>query len=200
MTDRVCLNRLRRMAVRQGYRLRKWYRRDEFGLIDVEWRRRDPKNPREHIAFGYPWFIDPKTGERAPDRNGAFWNHPMATARQIEEYLTGRLRTELEMWWEDGKGRRTREAPGSRDPGPAETRPSARTWEQRLRRLAARQGLRLTKTRRRAPRAGDFSRYGLRDGTGAEAFGFEHGRHAAALDQIEAHLTGLGARRLDGNP
>jgi hypothetical protein len=50
--------------------------------------------------------------------------------------------------------------------------------ENRLRRMAERQGLRLTKTRRRDPRALDYGEYRLQ------------GKRCANLDEVEALLTG----------
>jgi hypothetical protein len=63
--------------------------------------------------------------------------------------------------------------------------------ENRLRRMAERQGLRLEKSRRRDPRAVDFGGYMLIDITtnrvvlGSGAFPYQ-----ADLDDVEAHLTG----------
>ncbi len=70
--------------------------------------------------------------------------------------------------------------------------------ENRLRRMAARQELRLVKSRRRDPRALDFGTYGLadRDGGRVQVFAAEHvgtnelGRVDLSLDEIEAWLAG----------
>jgi hypothetical protein len=60
--------------------------------------------------------------------------------------------------------------------------------EDRLRRMAKRQGLTLTKTRRRDPRALDYGCFWLNDArNGARVFGGEWG---AGLDEIEAWLLG----------
>jgi hypothetical protein len=59
--------------------------------------------------------------------------------------------------------------------------------ENLLRRMAARQGLMLTKSRRRDPRALDFGSYWLNDPRlGATVFGDEWG---ASLDEVEKFLT-----------
>jgi hypothetical protein len=65
-----------------------------------------------------------------------------------------------------------------------------KTREDRLRRMAKRQGLRLVKSRRRDKRALDYSAYGLIDTeVNAAAFGYTpQGRMNASLDDIEAYL------------
>jgi hypothetical protein len=55
--------------------------------------------------------------------------------------------------------------------------------ENRLRRMAERQGLTLEKSRRRDPRALDYGTYWLRDASGGEVA-------TGDLDAIEARLTG----------
>ncbi len=60
--------------------------------------------------------------------------------------------------------------------------------ENRLRRMAERQGLALRKTRRRDPRALNYEGRWLTDArTGERVLGGEHG---TTLDEIEAYLTG----------
>lgn len=59
--------------------------------------------------------------------------------------------------------------------------------ENRLRRMAERQGLALQKSRRRDPRAADFGRYWLFDTqTNMLVLG---GQFGVDVDDIEAHLT-----------
>lgn len=58
--------------------------------------------------------------------------------------------------------------------------------ENRLRRMARRQGLELVKSRRRDPRAIDYGLYWLVKATAAEP---QTGQHGMTLDQIEAYLT-----------
>jgi len=58
----------------------------------------------------------------------------------------------------------------------------SRTRENRLRRAAQRQGLRLSRSRRRDPRALDFGIYTLLDGTTVVASG--------TLDDVELFLLG----------
>jgi hypothetical protein len=62
--------------------------------------------------------------------------------------------------------------------------------ENRLRRMADRQGLRLVKSRRRDPRASDYGTYVLVDQNNVIEYGAWTGRFAASLDDIEAYLTG----------
>jgi hypothetical protein len=57
--------------------------------------------------------------------------------------------------------------------------------ENRLRRMAARQGLQLVKSRRRDPRALDYGTYWLVDAAGVEVA-------SGDTDAIEARLTGDG--------
>jgi hypothetical protein len=62
--------------------------------------------------------------------------------------------------------------------------------ENRLRRMAARQGLELRKTKRRDPMALDYGRYRLVDiRTGAEATVPDGDEHGLTLDQAERWLT-----------
>ena len=56
-----------------------------------------------------------------------------------------------------------------------------------LREMAENRGLRLVKSRRRKP-GGDFGRYGLKDASGKEAFGFGENGLTATPEEIEAHL------------
>ena len=58
--------------------------------------------------------------------------------------------------------------------------------ENRLRRMAARQGLQLLKSRRRDPRALDYGTYWLVDASGVEVA-------SGDVDAVEAQLTGEGA-------
>lgn len=59
--------------------------------------------------------------------------------------------------------------------------------ENRLRRAAKRQGLRLEKIRRRDPRAIDYNRWRLLRPSGARVFG---GRNGATLEEVEEVLRG----------
>lgn len=62
--------------------------------------------------------------------------------------------------------------------------------ENRLRRMAERQGLRLEKSRRRDPRALDYDRWYILDTqTRTVIAGLDAGRHAMTLAQVEAFLT-----------
>jgi hypothetical protein len=62
--------------------------------------------------------------------------------------------------------------------------------ENRLRRMAERQGLRLEKSRRRDPRAIDFGMYMLIDAqTNTVVAGADTGRHSYTLDDVEHYLT-----------
>jgi hypothetical protein len=68
---------------------------------------------------------------------------------------------------------------------------SIRTREQRLRRAAGRQDLRLEKSRRRDPRAPDHGGWMILDLTGAVIAGTdERGRPSWSLDQVERYLDG----------
>jgi len=68
--------------------------------------------------------------------------------------------------------------------------PHERTREIRLRRMAARQGLALHKSRRRDPLALGYGRWMLTSSDGQVAAGADgEGRPAWTLEQIEAHLT-----------
>jgi hypothetical protein len=62
--------------------------------------------------------------------------------------------------------------------------------ENRLRRAAERQGLRLVKSRRRDPRAFDYGKYMLVDSeSNAIVHGLVAGHIGAGLDDIEAYLN-----------
>jgi len=65
-----------------------------------------------------------------------------------------------------------------------------KVYENRLRRMAQRQGLRLAKSRRRDPRAWDYNTYMLVDvaTTGIVASGSQSG-YGLGLDDIEKELT-----------
>ena len=66
-----------------------------------------------------------------------------------------------------------------------------KVFENRLRRMAKRQGLRLEKTRRRDPRALDYGKYMLVNvETNAVVFGADSGRMDVTLDRIAAYLEG----------
>ena len=58
--------------------------------------------------------------------------------------------------------------------------------ENRLRRMASRQGYVLTKSRRRDPRAVDYGGYFLAD---ANTSRLETSEHGMDLDEVEAYLT-----------
>jgi hypothetical protein len=62
---------------------------------------------------------------------------------------------------------------------------SEKVRENRLRRMAGRQGLQLLKSRRRDPRALDYGRYWLVDASGVEVA-------TGDVDAIESWLTGEG--------
>jgi hypothetical protein len=61
--------------------------------------------------------------------------------------------------------------------------------ENRLRRMAQRQGLRLEKSRRRDPRALGFGRYVVIDVASGTAVGVLGSAQTLTLDEVEAHLT-----------
>ena len=62
--------------------------------------------------------------------------------------------------------------------------------ENRLRRAASRQGLNLTKSRRRDPRAYDYDRYMLVDAwTGKVVAGGDPHPYTLSLDEVEEWLT-----------
>lgn len=67
--------------------------------------------------------------------------------------------------------------------------------ENKLRRAATRQGLRLEKSRRRDPRSIDYGRYWLIDGPASSGENWRArvavlgGEHGATLDEIEAALN-----------
>ncbi len=66
-----------------------------------------------------------------------------------------------------------------------------KVFENRIRRMAERQGLRLVKSRRRDPRALDFGKYCLVDvATNVVVFGADSGRMDVTLDRIAAYLEG----------
>ncbi|WP_200213399.1 hypothetical protein [Micromonospora coerulea] len=58
--------------------------------------------------------------------------------------------------------------------------------ENRLRRMAERQGLTLTKSRRRDPRAVDYGKYWLAD---ANTTAMQTPEQGMTLDEIETHLN-----------
>jgi hypothetical protein len=64
--------------------------------------------------------------------------------------------------------------------------------EARLRDTAARRGFRLTKSRRRDPKAEDYGRYHLTDGQGRSVIG---GSSGTDLDTIESYLTGKSMKK-----
>jgi hypothetical protein len=61
--------------------------------------------------------------------------------------------------------------------------------ENRLRRMAQRQLLRLEKSRRRDPKAPDFNGYMLIDDRNVVVLGAYDFAYSATLDQVEAYLT-----------
>lgn len=62
--------------------------------------------------------------------------------------------------------------------------------EDRVRRMARRQGLVLSRCRMRDPLGVGFGRYKISDESGRVVFGVDaSGRHAATLDEIEGYLT-----------
>lgn len=63
-----------------------------------------------------------------------------------------------------------------------------RVRENRLRRAAKRQGLRLVKSRRRDPRALDYGRYWLLDSRNRLLSGNPYRDHSATLDEVEKYL------------
>ena len=71
---------------------------------------------------------------------------------------------------------------------------SAKVRENRLRRMAERQGFRLVKSRRRDPRAVGFGRYRVetRDGIEATRFASPMG-WGLTLDEVEKRLTHIGS-------
>ena len=76
----------------------------------------------------------------------------------------------------------------------AERFPMDKVRENRLRRKADRQGLRLIKSRRRDPDAIDFGGYMLADiQTGGAVLGSGHFLYQADLDEVESYLTGAAA-------
>jgi hypothetical protein len=80
------------------------------------------------------------------------------------------------------------------------SRQDGKVRENRLRRMAERQGLRLEKSRRRDPRALDYDRWYILDTqTRTVIAGLDAGRHAMTLGQVEAFLTrGPGPDRQTG--
>ncbi len=67
---------------------------------------------------------------------------------------------------------------------------SRKTRENRLRRMAERQGYQLQKSRRRDPRAVDYGGWQLTDANNWLVFGELAGRgYGASLDQVEEYLT-----------
>lgn len=66
-----------------------------------------------------------------------------------------------------------------------------KTTENRLRRMAQRQGFTLVKSRRRDPRALDYDRYMIVDSTtNCVVAGADTGRLSMSLDDVETFLTG----------
>jgi hypothetical protein len=61
--------------------------------------------------------------------------------------------------------------------------------ENRLRRMAERQGLRLVKSRRRDPRAIGYGTYGLIDGRNRLVLGDRQNGYGYTLDEVETWLT-----------
>ncbi|MCB1343128.1 MAG: hypothetical protein KDK24_19070 [Pseudooceanicola sp.] len=61
--------------------------------------------------------------------------------------------------------------------------------ENKLRRMAERQGLRLCKSKRRDPMARDFGKYHIVDDRNVVIFGIGHDQFEATLDQVEDFLT-----------
>lgn len=71
-----------------------------------------------------------------------------------------------------------------------------KVYENRLRRMAERQGLALSKSRRRDPRALDFDRWAILDERGRPVAGVDSaGRHTFELTNVEAWLIGEGRLR-----
>jgi hypothetical protein len=67
---------------------------------------------------------------------------------------------------------------------------SMKVRENRLRRMAERQGFRLVKSRRRDPRAINYGRYRIEAADGVEATGFDSPMGwGLTLDEAEAKLT-----------
>jgi hypothetical protein len=64
-----------------------------------------------------------------------------------------------------------------------------KVYENRLRRMAQRQGLRLEKSRRRDPRAIGFSTYMLVDSNNTITAGDQQNGYGLSLDDIERALT-----------
>jgi hypothetical protein len=79
---------------------------------------------------------------------------------------------------------------------------SEKVRENRLRRMAGRQGYRLEKSRRRDPRALDYDRYYITDiSTRTVVTGLIADRHGMSLDDVEAYLTrGPGPGRQTDQP
>ena len=78
---------------------------------------------------------------------------------------------------------------------------TGRTREDRLRRRAKRQGLRLVKSRRRDPQAADYGRYALIDPAGSPVLGRgTDGSYPMTLDDVEAWLTSLGRTTAGQDP
>ncbi len=78
---------------------------------------------------------------------------------------------------------------------PAATEQDEKVRENRLRRMAERQGLKLSKSPRRDPRALDYNRWMVvADGAEGHPLIGAQGGHTYyfTLDEIEAHLTGAG--------
>lgn len=67
---------------------------------------------------------------------------------------------------------------------------TAKVYENRLRRMAKRQGLELRKSKRKDPRALDFGRWAIFTEGGAPVVGLERDRFTLDLADVERHLTG----------
>jgi len=64
-------------------------------------------------------------------------------------------------------------------------------FENRMRRVAWRQGYTLSRSRRRDPRAIDYEKFALIDATtNVVVFGADHGRYYASIEDIQAWLEG----------
>ena len=71
---------------------------------------------------------------------------------------------------------------------------SEKARENRLRRMAERQGLQLMRSRRRDPRAIGYGDYMLVDGsTNSVAFGSDPHPYSLSLDDVEEYLSGTKA-------
>ncbi|MGH7611643.1 MAG: hypothetical protein ACREN4_06460 [Candidatus Dormibacteria bacterium] len=72
---------------------------------------------------------------------------------------------------------------------------AAKVRENRLRRMAERQGLQLVKSRRRDPRALDYGLFWLTSrNSNRIVLGWEAGGRGVTLDAVETYLSGEGSR------